>query len=102
MIRAYFALAFAFFVWTDPAAAQHRVILQGKDKLAIIDAKGQVEWDMPWGEIHDLHVLPDGHIMVQQGANKVVEIDPKTKKVVWTYDSGSMNGNKGKPVEVHA
>jgi hypothetical protein len=62
----------------------------------------QVEWDMPWGEIHDLHVLANGHIMVQQGLNKVVEIDPQTKKVVWSYDSAASNGNKGKQVEVHA
>lgn len=40
--------------------------------------------------------------MMQQGANKVVEIDPATKKVVWSYDSATANGNQGKPVEVHA
>lgn len=85
-----------------PASAQQRVLVQGNGKLAIVDAKGQVEWEMPWGGIHDLHVLANGHIMVQQGAAKVVEIDPKTKKIVWSYDSTAMNGNKGKPVEVHA
>lgn len=84
------------------ASAQHRVLVQGNGKLAIVDAKGQVEWDMPWGDIHDLHVLADGHIMAQQGASKVAEIDPKTKKVVWSYDSATMNGNKGKAVEVHS
>jgi outer membrane protein assembly factor BamB len=87
---------------TPPLAAQHRVLVQGNGKLAIVDAKGQVEWEMPWGGIHDLHVLPDGHIMVQQGSSKVVEIDPVTKKIVWSYDSAMMNGNKGKAVEVHA
>src|SRR5262249_32942659 len=64
--------------------------------------KGQVEWSMAWGSIHDLHVLANGNIMVQQGAAKVVEIDAKTRKVVWSYDSAAMNGNKGKPVEVHS
>jgi outer membrane protein assembly factor BamB len=57
---------------------------------------------MPWGAIHDLHVLADGHIMVQQGAAKVVEIDPATKNVVWSYDSAASNGNAGKKVEVHS
>jgi PQQ-like domain len=84
------------------AAAQHRVLVQGNGKLAIVDAKGEIEWDMPWGGIHDLHVLANGNIMVQQGAAKVVEIDAKAKKVVWSYDSAAMNGNKGKRVEVHA
>lgn len=84
------------------ASAQHRVLVQGNGKLAIVDARGEVEWDMPWGDIHDLHVLANGNIMVQQGASMVVEIDRKRKKVVWSYDSATMNGNKGKRVEVHA
>lgn len=82
--------------------AQHRLTTQGNDKLAIVDRQGKIEWEMRWGGIHDLHVLPDGHILVQQGSNKVAEIDPVEKKVVWSYDSGTANGNSGKPVEVHA
>lgn len=84
------------------AAAQHRFILQGKDRLAVIGVDDKVEWEMKWGGIHDIHVLTDGHILVQQGSNKVVEIDPAEKKVVWTYDSAKSNGNEGKPVEVHS
>ncbi len=87
---------------TPLASAQHRMLVQGNGKLALVDARGQVEWEMAWGGIHDLHVLANGHIMVQQGANKVVEIDPKTRKVVWSYDSGTRNGNQGKAVEVHS
>jgi pimeloyl-ACP methyl ester carboxylesterase len=84
------------------AATGHRLLVQGNGKLALVDAAGHVEWDMPWGGIHDLHVLPSGNIMVQQGAARVVEIDPRTRKVVWSYDSATMNGNRDKPVEVHA
>jgi hypothetical protein len=47
-------------------------------------------------------VLPNGHIMVQRGAAAVVEIDPATKGVVWSYDAQASNGNQGKPVEVHS
>jgi outer membrane protein assembly factor BamB len=88
-----------------PAAlglGQHRLITQGNNRLAIVDRAGQIEWEMPWGGIHDLHVLPDGHVLVQQGAAKVVEIDPASKKVVWSYNSAEQNGNRGRPVEVHA
>jgi hypothetical protein len=84
------------------ASAQHRLILQGNGKLAIIGKDGGIEWEMKWGGIHDLHVLPSGNVMVQQGAAKVVEIDTKKKQVVWTYDSATSNGNAGKKVEVHA
>jgi hypothetical protein len=67
-----------------------------------LDPAGKVEWELPWGGIHDIHVLGNGNVMVQQGGAKVAEIDSKTKKVVWSYDSATQNGNQGKPVEVHA
>jgi outer membrane protein assembly factor BamB len=76
--------------------------VQGNGKLAIVDRQGEIEWEMPWGGIHDLHVVSNGHIMVQQGAAKIAEIDPATKQVVWSYDSASQNGNAGQAVEVHA
>lgn len=85
-----------------PAAAQHRLLLQGKDRLAVVEPDGSVSWEMPWGPIHDIHVLANGHVMVQQGSNRIAEIDPKTKSVVWTYDSASQNVVGDSPVEVHA
>ena len=84
------------------ATAQQRVLLQGDQRLAIVDREGKIEWEMPWSGIHDLWVLGNGHILVQQGAATVAEIDPKTKQVVWKYDSAKQNGNAGKRVEVHA
>jgi hypothetical protein len=84
------------------AWGQQKVILQGNDKLAIVTPAGKIEWEMPWSGIHDLHVLPNGHIVVQQGAAKIAEIDPQTKQVVWSYDSAQQHGNAGKAVEVHA
>lgn len=80
----------------------HRVLTQGNGKLAIVGRDGAIEWEMPWGGIHDIHQLPNGNIMVQETMRRVVEIDPKTKKVVWRYNSAASNGNKGKRVEVHA
>jgi len=86
----------------NAALAEHRLVIQGNGKLAIIAREGQIEWEMPWGGIHDIHALPSGNFMVQQGASKVVEIDPKKRAVVWTYDAATNNGNQGKRVEVHA
>ncbi|MCE9524665.1 MAG: PQQ-like beta-propeller repeat protein [Planctomycetales bacterium] len=98
-----FPLATAFLlVAASIASAQHRLITQGNDNLAIVGKDGKIEWELKWGGIHDIHVLPSGNIMVQQGASKVVEIDVKTKQVVWSYDSAASNGNVKKPVEVHA
>lgn len=70
-------------------------------KLAIIAPDGSVEWEMKVGAIHDASVLPNGNILFQQGWTKITEVTPD-KKTVWEYDSGKMNGNEGKRVEVHA
>ena len=83
-------------------AAGHRVVTQGNGKLAIVEKDGEISWEMKWGPIHDIHVLENGHIMVQQNMKKVVEIDPETKSVVWSYDSAGSDDNEGKRIEVHA
>jgi len=70
-------------------------------KLAIIAPDGSVEWETKVGAIHDAWVLPNGNILFQQGWTKIVEVTPD-KQTVWEYDSGKMNGNEGKRVEVHA
>ena len=83
-------------------AAGHRFVTQGETRLATVDATGTVEWELPWGGLHDIHRLPNGHLIVQRGAAEVVEIDPKSREVVWSYDSAKRGGNEGKPVEVHS
>lgn len=83
-------------------AAEHRVLLHGNGRLAIVERDGAVSWEMPWGGIHDIHLLEDGHILTRQGRTAVVEIDRDSKQVVWKYDSAISNGNRGKRVEVHA
>ncbi len=82
--------------------ASHSVLLHGKDGLAILSEDGDVSWKLPWGGIHDIHLLANGNILTRQGAATVVELNPETKKVVWSYDSSKEGGNEGQPVEVHA
>ncbi|MGZ0170397.1 MAG: beta-propeller domain-containing protein [Planctomycetales bacterium] len=73
-----------------------------KKRIAIIDRKGDIEWEYKIGSLHDLHVLPTGNVLFQTSMTRLLEVDPKTDKVVWEYDSASSNGNKGRPVQVHA
>ena len=82
--------------------AAHGVVLQGNGKLVELAPDGKIAWEMPWGGVHDIHVLENGNLMVQQGGAKVVEIDRESKQVVWAYDSSKQNGNEGKHIEVHA
>ncbi len=101
-LTAWLGLGLVLLHMPSTAIGQHRVILQGNDRLAILGVNGFLEWEIPWGGIHDIHVLPNGNVMVQEGKSKVVEIDRSTKQVVWSYDSATQNGNAGKDVEVHA
>ena len=87
-------------VQTGPA----RRVLAGDDstqRLAIVAPDGTLEWEIKVSAIHDAHILSNGNILLQQGWTKIVEVTPD-KKTVWEYDAAKMNGNQGKPVEVHA
>ena len=101
-LRVSMFLALALIGSAGDANGAQRIVTQGNDCLATVDADGAVEWEMPWGGIHDIHRLPNGHLMVQRGAAEVVEIDPVSREVVWSYDSAKRGGNEGKPVEVHS
>ena len=85
-------------------APKHRFLTadSSKGRLAMIDESGGTEWEMKIGPLHDLHVLSNGNILLQTNWTRIVEVEPKTSKVVWEYDSAKANGNEGKKVEVHA
>ena len=97
-----FVMALLLAPHQESFADPHRLIVQGNKKLAMVARDGRIEWEMPWGSIHDLHVLANGHILTQQGSTVLAEIDPKTKQVVWSYDAAKQNGNQDKQVEVHS
>jgi len=71
-------------------------------RIAIIDPDGAIEWQHPIESIHDLQLLPNGHVLFQTKWTRIVEVDPSSGDIVWEYDSSESNGNHGKRVEVHA
>ncbi|HEY1784099.1 MAG TPA: PQQ-binding-like beta-propeller repeat protein, partial [Pirellulales bacterium] len=81
----------------------HRVLIGDDSKhiLAIVDAKGDIEWSQPIGTIHDAWLLPGGNLLFQTDWQTIVEMTPDRREV-WRYDAGKSNGNAGRPVEVHA
>lgn len=68
--------------------------------LASIAADGSVEWKRPNGAIHDLHLLPNGHLLLQDGWTRIIEVDADGSPV-WEYDAQG-GDNAGRSVEVHA
>jgi len=82
--------------------AGRRVIAADDSKrtLAAIAADGTVEWKMANGAIHDLHLLPNGHLLMQDGWTRIIELD-KDRQKVWEYDA-KQGENAKRPIEVHA
>lgn len=86
----------------DRAHAQRYVLGADRGRLALVDADGEVAWQMPLpSQVHDIQVLEDGHILTHKDAATVIEIDPKKKEIVWSYTSQPKAGYDG-PIEVHA
>jgi hypothetical protein len=85
-------------------ATGHRLLIadDSTHRIAIVAADGKIEWEHKIAAIHDLHLLPGGNVLCQLSWTRIVEIDPRTDKVVWEYDSARRNGNEGQSVEVHA
>lgn len=91
-------------LYAQAQSESHRIVVAdySKRRLAIVDAKGKIEWEYKIGDLHDLHPLPDGNLLFQTSFTRLVEVDPRTSKIVWEYDAKKSNGNAGRPVEAHA
>ena len=79
----------------------YRVLARDKGHVAIVNAKGEVEWEVACNhDAHDIALLPNGNVLMPLSATKIVEMSPE-KKVVWEYESKPTAANKGR-VEVHS
>jgi hypothetical protein len=99
------AIVFLWCLGLTASAAEdkpaYRVLAVDKGHVAIVNAKGEVEWEAPCKhDAHDIAQLPNGNILLHAGPTKVVEMT-REKKVVWQYESKPKDGYKGK-VEVHS
>ncbi len=86
------------------AEPAHRLLTadSSRERIAIIDEAGKTQWEMKIGPLHDLHMLDNGHVLLQTNWTTIEEIDPQTNKPVWQYDAATAGGNAGRTVEVHA
>jgi PQQ-like domain len=79
----------------------YRVLAADKGHVAIVNAKGEVEWEVPTkAEVHDLALLANGNVLFPIGPTTIVEITPE-KKVVWQYEAKQKAGYTGR-IEIHA
>ena len=71
-------------------------------RIAIIAEDGSIEWERKTGPLHDLHVLPNGHVLFQDSWTHVLEVDPLSDKTIWEYEARNAPGNVGRRIEIHA
>jgi hypothetical protein len=85
-----------------PGARNYRVIGADKKRIAIVNAKGEVEWEVAneAREVHDIAMLANGNVLYQTSYTTVVEMSPD-KKIVWQYEAKPKAGYSGK-IEIHS
>jgi PQQ-like domain len=79
----------------------YRVLAQDRGHVAIVNAKGEVEWEFECQHnSHDIALLANGNLLLHTGPATVVEMTPD-KKIVWKYDARPQPGSSER-VEIHA
>jgi outer membrane protein assembly factor BamB len=86
----------------EPAgAAGYRVLAQDNGRVAIVNRKGEVEWEVECKHnSHDVAVLENGNLLLHTEPTTVTEMTPE-KKIVWQYKAQPKPPYSGR-VEVHA
>jgi hypothetical protein len=85
------------------ADREYKVLGADKKRIAIVNAKGEIEWEAPNDsarEVHDIQLLPNGNVLFQTSYTTVVEMN-RDKQVVWKHESKPKEGYNGK-VEIHS
>ncbi len=82
-------------------AASRRILGGDNGHVAIVNDKGDLEWEVPYGgATHDLQMLPNGNILLSTDSTTVVEVTHQ-KQIVWTHKSHPKDGYNG-AIEIHA
>ena len=101
-----FALLGILLVSPAKAEPTDRLVIgaEGGKGLAIVDPGegNQLLWHRPLGSVHDLHLLPNGNLLTQDGWPRLLEVN-LAKEIVWEYDATKANRSEGDgKVEIHA
>ena len=85
----------------DPAGSGYRVLAQDNGHVAIVNPRGELEWEVECKHnSHDIALLENGNLLLHTGPAKVVEMTP-ARQVVWQYESRPKPPYVGR-VEIHA
>jgi PQQ-like domain len=87
---------------SGPDDKGYRVLGADKKRVAIVNAKGEIEWEIPneARETHDIQMLTNGNVLFQTSYTTVVEVN-RDKQVVWQYEAKPKEGYTGR-IEIHS
>ncbi len=87
--------------YAQESPVSHRVLAADKGKIAILNQKGEIEWQIenPF-VVHDMQLLPNKNILFLTDSVTIVEVNAK-KEIVWKHVSHQKEGYSG-AVEIHA
>jgi len=71
-------------------AFKGRILATGTGRVLLLDNTGKILWKHKGGNCSDIWMLKNGNVLLAD--NNVVEIDPKTDKVVWSYKPEMQKG----------
>ena len=81
----------------DPAEAKlvygtlkGQILATGTGRILLLDNTGKILWKHKGGNCSDIWMLKNGNVLLAD--NNVVEIDPKTDKIVWRYKPKMQKG----------
>src|SRR5260221_12788939 len=73
----------------------YRVLAADKGRVAIVNGKGEVEWEVKnAAEVHDITLLKNGNILFPTDRTTGVEMTPQNK-IVWKHVAKPKPGNNG-------
>ena len=67
-----------------------QVLTTGSGKVLLLDQTGKTLWQHKGGNCSDVWMLANGNVLLAD--NNVLEINPKTDKVVWQYKPAQQKG----------
>ena len=67
-----------------------QVLATGGRRMLLLDNTGKILWKHKGGNCSDIWMLKNGNVLLAD--NNVVEVDPKTDKVVWSYKPAMQKG----------
>ena len=66
------------------------ILATGTGRMLLMDNTGKIIWQHKGGNCSDIWMLKNGNVLLAD--NNVIEIDPKTDKVVWSYKPAAQKG----------